>query len=220
MGKLTKLFSPKAIRLFFVASLLGLMTMGGLLRYSARASEEVSEGVLGGALPTLSAAKSLLFGEITADELYKFSMEQVGRQSGYVVFNVSVVEQGGEAKAFLQVQKTHHDGAVKQYEKNLDAESFAKFWQALRELEVAQLSDLSPYSENLNQLSRGSLSSAAIPKVPHSATYRFQFQDGVYDYPNSFEVYAPDLLKDLRYQKLRDLTNSFVQETFSEVLVE
>ncbi len=140
--------------------------------------------------------------------------------SSYSVFNVSIVNQGGEAKAFLQVQKASEDAAVRQYERNLDAESFAKFWQVLRELEVAQLTDLSPYSENLDQRSVGSISAALVPKAPHSLTYRFQFQDGIHDYPNSFEVYAPDSLKDVRYQKLRDLTDTFVQDTFGEVVVD
>jgi hypothetical protein len=204
LGKLIKLFSHKATRLCLVASALGL-TVVGLLRYNATASDSL----------TLSAAKALFFGEKAKDELYAFSMEQVGTQSSYTVFKVSVVKQGVEAKAFLQVQKANHDVAVRQYEKNLDPESFAKFWQALRELEAAQLTNLSPYTENLDPLSESSTT-----RVPASMTYRFIFQDGVHDYPNSFEVYAPDSLKDTRYRQLRDVTAYFAQETFGQSVFE
>ncbi len=209
-----KPFSPKVIRLLVVASALGLM-VGGSVRYSARASEIDLEG-----LPTLLEAKSLLFGEATTDELYQFSMEYVGGRSSYRVFNVRVVEQGGVAKAFLQVQKTSQDAEVRQFEKAVDPASFAAFWQALRELEVAQLTDLSPYSEHLDQMDEDSVNRDLSKKVPPSLTYRFQFQDGVHDYPNSFEVYAPGSLEDVRYQALKDLTERFVQETFGETFGE
>jgi hypothetical protein len=201
---LIKLLSHKAIRLCLVASALGL-TVVGLLRYNATASDSL----------TLSGAKALLFGDKAEDELYTFSMEQVGTQSSYSVFKVSVVKQGVEAKAFLQVQKAGRDVAVRQYEKKLDPESFAKFWQALRELEAAQLTNLSPYTENLDQLSEGSAT-----RVPASMAYHFNFQDGVHDYPNSFEVYAPDSLKDTRYRQLRDVTAYFAQETFGRSVFE
>jgi hypothetical protein len=221
LGKLVKLFSPKAIRLFLVASAVGV-SIGSLVHYNARASESALE-----AFPSLSAAKSLFLKEESDDDVHRFSMERVGPQSSYAVFNVSVVEQGGETKAFLQVQKAHQNEAVRLYEKELDPESFAQFWQALRQLEVAQLTNLSPYSENLDEVS-GSVSQSQsalnpeavqrVKRVPSSMTYRFQFQDGVHDYPTSFEVYAPDFIKDARYSKLCNLTERFVQETFGEAV--
>ncbi|MEM6451697.1 MAG: hypothetical protein AAF703_15425 [Cyanobacteria bacterium P01_D01_bin.105] len=178
---------------------------------------------------------------IEPDGLYRFSMEIVGVSSAYKVFSLEVVARGASAnanhkssteiginaQAILTVQKKD-GGPVREYTKTLDAASFGPFWQDLRRLEVAQLINLSPQTEMFSLQWNSSdsdkyarqiqpkVTAYSEPKAEPSSTYRFTFQDGLYDYPNSFEVYAPDALEDARYRDLRDLTHYFTEETFAE----
>jgi hypothetical protein len=228
--KLIKASSSKTIGVFMLASALGIAVIG-LARYSATASE---------LMPRRSMAQ-IIFGLTPAhQELYKFSMAvsdvQIAKQSSpspYQPFLLEVVSHNGETKAILQLQKSGQDPTPRRYEKNLDPETFAQFLQALRQLEVGQLTDLSPYSEvAIGQLSTPSTSAQPNPQANSQAnsqastqpatteTYHFTFQDGLKDYPNSFEVYAPEALEDTRYKALRDLTIRFALTHFGPVLAQ
>lgn len=207
--------SSKVVGLFLVASALGI-TVVGLARYNAKASE---------ATPGITALASTTSKSKQINELYRFSMEMNNVQSRYRVFSFEIVSQNGKSKAVLSLQKRAGDSAVKTYRKDIDEETFVAFWQALRELEVAQLTNLSPYTENLSQTepqTKSPTENESLYRSPgtlkSAGTYRFQFQDGLYDYPNSFEVYAPEAISDARYKALQGLTMLFVEEAFEEAL--
>ncbi len=189
----------------------------GLARYNAKASE---------ALLGLSVLDSAVAKNEQISQQYKFSMEMTNLASRYRAFSFEVVSQNSKTKAVLSVQRRNGEAAVETYGKDIDEETFVAFWQALRELEVAQLTNLSPYTENL-ALQHESQKEDAINRPPSNvvpntvksaATYRFQFQDGRYDYPNSFEVYAPEAIADARYKALQDVATLFVENAFAEEL--
>lgn len=202
------LFAKPAVKagsLLVLAFAAGI-TVFGLIRYSAKASE---------LLPGISAARAFLSQSDRTDELYQFSMERVGTRLEYQLYEVEVVHAAGVAKIRLQLQKPGKGAAVKTYEQVVSETRFIEFWQALRKLETAQLTNLSPSTENLGQTSRQTAS--RTKRAPVTAeTYRFKFQDGLEDYPNSFEVYAPEALEDSRYRQIRDLTEGFVKKTFGD----
>lgn len=206
MDKLIKHSFFKAFGLLLVTSSLGVAVVG-FARYNAKASE---------VLPKLSIPRSITAKKSEAERLHLFSMEIVGGQSHYDIFETELVDRGGEIKAILRIQKSGQDTEAREYEKVIEEETFVTFWKALRDLEVAQLTNLSPSTENIGE-------DVATPvfrttRTTASATYGFKFQDGLYDYPNSFKVYAPDELQDTRYRKLRDLTEAFVSDIFDEVV--
>lgn len=235
--------SSNATGLFFVAAAIGLGLVS-LLRYSADASASFAATLpeasnIEASSLRISSTKTGASGELQEDFMsalepdgrYRFSMDIVGASSSYAVFSLDVVAQGTDAEVTLRVQKKR-GGPIKEYEKSLNEESFRPFWHSLRMLEVAQLTNLSPQTESFalsldNPDSKRSdfdswkqtgtvlaQPTVNVPKLELATTYRFTFQDGIYDYPNSFEVYAPDALVDTRYQHLKDLAHRFAEETF------
>lgn len=215
----------KAVGLSLTIAAVGL-GLFSVLRYSAKASE-----FLGISAESVAVEDSFM-SAIEDDGLYRLSMNVVGAASEYEIFEVEIAARGLDAQATLRIKA--RAGELQEYEKALDEATFRQFWRSVRELEVAQLSDLSPHTEafarridaeankryqtgdKARSETEDALSQQAydVPKVESSATYRFTFQDGLYDYPNSFEVYAPDALEDARYRDLRDVTKQFVDEVF------
>ena len=201
------------------------------LRYKAKASEFVTPPLVSRTVdtpPKEILRKEALISEIEAGDRYRFSMVKVGGLSQYEVYELDITAQGTDAQAQLRIKE--RNGTVENHEKTLDAESFKAFWTTLRRLETAQLTDLSPYTEVFTQnLDSPKLTVAAavktddqqtayrMPSIKSSATYRFTFQDGRHDYPNSFEVHAPEALEDTRYRQLKNATHRFVNGTFDEV---
>lgn len=149
------------------------------------------------------------------NQLRSFSMEVLNDASRSENFAFSLVERGGDITATLQIKSTNQSANSQAYETAVSAAEFVDFWVRLRELEVEQLTNLSPSTENI-----GSTHSLAKIKTTASSRYRFKFQDGLEDYPNSFDVYAPEELQDTRYQALRELSEAFVLETFGEGAVQ
>ncbi|MFK8186490.1 MAG: hypothetical protein AB8B99_24190 [Phormidesmis sp.] len=225
--------SPKAIGLFLTTAAVGLGLVS-LLRYNAKAESLAVLDIDASKTESSAALNQDFMSAIDPDGIYRFSMDIVGGSSEYSVFSLEVVARGLDAQATLKVQdKT--GGSVEVYEQVLDEEKLRIFWRNLRSLEVAQLTNLSPQTEifalTLDELDskysdveaavqlKLAQSQAAAPNAPKntsSAIYRFTFQDGLYDYPNSFEVYAPNALQDARYRNLKDLAHRFADETFGK----
>lgn len=210
--------SSKTIGLFLTAAAV-VFSLVSVLRYNAKASEFLTEPV-----ESRSLEESFM-SAIEPDGLYQFSMSVVGVSFEYEVFELELVARGLDAKAVLRLKE--RNGLLQEYERSIDEAAFRPFWRSLRSLEVAQLSDLSPHTEafilSLDSAGEKNYTASEVkqtatyyeaPDVVPSATYRFVFQDGLYDYPNSFEVYAPGALEDTRYYKLRDLAIRFAEETF------
>ncbi|MEL6158993.1 MAG: hypothetical protein AAFQ40_01285 [Cyanobacteria bacterium J06623_5] len=200
----------KSLGLFVVALSLGL-TVFGPEGYSAIASE---------VLPKFSLSAEA-DGEKAVPRVHQFSMSVVGGRSTtealtkYKIFETTLTDQDGEIKATLRLQATGQNQPIKEFESAVSEAQFVALWQQIRDLEVAQLTDVSPYTENLDE---GPV--RLVERNISSATYGFHFKDGVYDYPNSFEVYAPEHLEDSRYQSLKMLSLSFAQEIFGGQLSE
>ncbi|MEL6901333.1 MAG: hypothetical protein AAFP07_10310 [Cyanobacteria bacterium J06606_4] len=200
----------KSLGLFSVALSLGL-TVFGPEGYSAIASE---------VLPKFS-----LSAEADADKsvprVHQFGMSVVGGRSTtealtkYKIFETTLIDQDGQIKATLRLQAVGQNQPIKEFETTVSEARFVALWQQIRDLETAQLTNISPYTENLEE---GPI--RIVERNISSATYGFHFKDGVYDYPNSFEVYAPEHLEDDRYQNLKMLSLSFAQEVFADQLAE
>ncbi|MEM9087371.1 MAG: hypothetical protein AAGC93_01380 [Cyanobacteria bacterium P01_F01_bin.53] len=207
MGRLININKPlsKAIGLLLVTASVGSIAIA-LDHYKAQASDT---------LPDLSITRTLMRREPKADRLHVFSMEIFGGRSRYEVFEAELTDRGGEIKATLRVKKTGQDTVVREYTETVTEASFELLWYKLLALDIAQLTDLSPATENIGEETSVK---PARPTVA-SATYGFKFQNGLHDYPNSFEVYAPDALEDKRYSKLRDVATEFVIETFGETAI-
>ena len=205
MGRLINKPLSKAIGLLLVTASVGSIAVA-LDHYKAQASDT---------LPDLSITRTLMRREPKADRLHVFSMEIFGGKSRYEIFEAELTDRGGDIKATLRVKKTGQDIIVREYTETVSETSFERLWSELRALDVEQLTDLSPSTENIGE----ETTSSPVRLAEASATYGFKFQDGLHDYPNSFEVYAPEALEDTRYRKLRDLANDFVIETFGEAAV-
>ncbi|MEO0768732.1 MAG: hypothetical protein AAFY72_04755 [Cyanobacteria bacterium J06649_4] len=210
----------KAILCFVIASVLGLLVVG-FESYSALATPEQKK-LAAGMLPKISlGADSEETVEDKATRLHQFGMTlSSGRSttpilSKYQTFETTLDVQGTTLTATLRVQNLGKEQPVKVYEREVSEAQFTAMWQALRDLETAQLTNLSPYTENLEEAPN-----RLTTRFESSATYSFYFKDGVYDYPNSFEVYAPEVLKDGRYESLKVLSLEFAQEVFPDVLFE
>lgn len=193
----------KTAGLLALASAFGFAVVG-VTRYNAKASE---------ILPRLSIA-NLTNRKADANQLRIFSVEIYGGQSRYEIFEAEFVDRGGDVSAVLTVKKAGRDERVETYEKTVDDASFEKLWLSLRSLEVAQLTDLSPSTESIGEKSEPFFQGSGASRMVASASYGFKFQDGLRDYPNSFEVYAPERLQDRRYQALRDLSVAFIEDVF------
>lgn len=133
--------------------------------------------------------------------------------SDYQLFELAIMADGSSVKATLALQKLGDDQPTQRYERTISEEQFMALWPRLQALEVAQLTNLSPYTEDLENATR-----LLRDRTNESDTYSFYFKDGVYDYPNSFEVYAPESLKDTRYQDLKLVSLGFAAVTFGDVL--
>ena len=209
MKKLLKHPAAKAAGLLLGTAVLAL-GVTGIDRYSAFASE---------VLPNFPIPKSVFAKSDENDQRYHFSMEVVGNRASrsavaaYKVFEMDLTSQSGETVAMLRLQGREEGDDLKTYQKSVSDEQFVRLWRLLRELDAEQLTDLSPYTERLGE-------AEATKRVSGAATYRFKFQDGLYDYPNSFEVYAPEHLEDDRYDALARLAMTFTVEVFDLPFVE
>lgn len=209
MKKLFKHPTAKAVGLLLGASVLAI-GVAGIGRYSAFASE---------LLPNLPIPRSVFAKSDSDNQLYHFSVEVVGSQisrsaaARYKVFEMELISQSGETTATLRLQGPEEGAELKTYRQPVDDEQFTYLWKQLRELEAEQLTDLSPYTERLGE-------ARPAKRVSGSATYRFKFQDGLHDYPNSFEVYAPEHLEDRRYEALTRLAMAFTADVFEQPFVE
>jgi len=207
MDKLIKPSFFKAVGIFTVASAVGIAVV-------AKAADVLPSFSISLSEPRKAFVDELsqeAFDQANPSQVRLFSMEVLNDASLAENFEISLVERGGEIKATLLTKPINLDDDVKTYETTVAAMTFAEFWVRLRELEVGQLTNLSPSTENMGRSKR-------IPsvRVKDSSSYRFKFQDGLEDYPNSFDVYAPEALQDARYRQLRDLTEAFVLETFGD----
>ena len=202
----------KIAGIIVVSSAVGLRVQGEE-RYSAFASE---------VLPNFSLSNAAKAEASQVQRVHHFSMTIVGGRSTisslaqYQRVEMELSAKGAAPSVVLRLQKNGRDQPVQEYERAVSEDYFSHFRQNLRDLEIAQLTDLSPYSEQITTGKQVSLSLVSTPAA--SATYRFQFKDGLYDYPNSFEVHAPDQLEDTRYQGVRDLAFVVLTESFGDVL--
>lgn len=207
MDKFSKPSFSKVVGIFIVTSAVGVVVV-------AKAAN---------VLPMFSMPRQVFANELSKElsdktnpnQLRAFSMEVLNDASRAENFEISLVERGRDIKATLLIKPVTQDGAVKEYETTVSAVAFAEFWVQLRELEVEQLTNLSPSTESIGK-SKGSSTGLSAVRTKDSSSYRFKFQDGLEDYPNSFDVYAPKELKDTRYRQLRDLTEAFVLESFGD----
>lgn len=189
----------------------GIVVMGAE-RYSAIATDALPKLSSGTKVDTDLPTKILEQGQ-------HVSMSIVGGHatlpalSQYQRVEVELFFRGSEPSAILRLQKSGRRQPMQEYSKALSKAEFAHVWQQLQTLEAAQLTDLSPYTEDLEKAA----SRIAIAPTP-SATYQFRFKDGVYDYPNSFEVHAPEQLSDRRYQAMRDVMFVAMAQQFGDVL--
>ncbi|MEL6489169.1 MAG: hypothetical protein AAFV85_15680 [Cyanobacteria bacterium J06634_6] len=193
-------------------------SMLGPARYSAIATE---------LLPGLSFGKKTTTDERAQanlpSQLYHFSMSITGGQATVpgladyrrfeVVLTTKHIAEDSGPRVILRLQQAGGYQPVYEYTQPLTNDEFSGLWQQLRTLEAAQLVNSSPYTEDQDSAA-GRIAIAPTP----SATYQFEFKDGVYDYPNSFEVHAPEQLIDQRYQALRNVMLGLVAERFGDVL--
>lgn len=125
--------------------------------------------------------------------IHQFSMAVVGGRSNipelakYQRVEAEIVARGTKASVILRVQKIGRNQPIEEYERAISEAYFSQVWQDLRDLEIAQLTNLSPYTEDLMTAVNG-----RTTFEENSSTYNFHFKDGIYDYPNSFEVHAPE----------------------------
>lgn len=206
-----------------VGSLVALLALVAVVG-TAIASRESYVATASELLPNFSSrtASPTASGNDTQQQprLRHFSMSLVNRRSvepmlsDYQLFELAVMADGGSVKATLALQKVGDHQPVQRYERIIPEEQFVALWTQLQALEAAQLTNLSPYTEDLENTTR-----LLRDRTNTSDTYSFYFKDGVYDYPNSFEVYAPESLKDTRYQNLKLVSLGFAEATFSDVLV-
>ena len=214
--------SSKTIGLFLTAAAV-IFSLASVLRYSAKASEFLTAS--SEAMALVKTVEKDVLNEIAPDSVYRFSMSVVGAASAYDLFELEIVADGLAATAILRSQL--RNDSLQTYEQMLDEGAFITFWKSLRSLETAQLSDLSPHTEAfLLSLNKSGVVNYAALEAKQTAmreqsseaamaiAYRFTFQDGLHDYPNSFEVYAPDALEDSRYLQLKNLAVQFAKETF------
>lgn len=204
------------VALFALAAVVGT-AIASREGYGAAASELLPN------FSSLAASSTASF--ITSDNdtqqprLRHFGMSLVNGRSAepmlsdYQLFELAVMAEGNSVKATLGLQKLGNNQPVKRYERTISEKQFAELWPQLQALEVAQLTNLSPYTEDLENTTR-----LLRDRTNTSDTYSFYFKDGVYDYPNSFEVYAPESLKDTRYQDLKLVSLGFTEATFGDVL--
>lgn len=209
-GKYLSHPAVKTAGILVIASAVGISVAG----------PERSGAIAAEMLPKFSLNKVVADTPTPAEQrVHHFSMSVVSGRSTipalapYQKVEVEIVAKGVEPLVILHLQKTGRHEPVQSHERAVSEVYFSEIWQRLRDLETAQLTDLSPYTENLDKADHllSSFNTA-------SATYRFQFKDGVYDYPNSFEVHAPEHLKDSRYQALRDLAFLVLDQSFGDVL--
>ncbi|MGD1865153.1 MAG: hypothetical protein ACFB0D_11415 [Phormidesmis sp.] len=204
----------KATGIVVVSGVVGLSVLG-LERYSAIASE---------VLPRFNLSAAAEVEASPVQRVHHFAMTIVGGRSTipglaqYQLVEMELLAKGAEPSVVLRLQKNGRNQPVQEYERAVSEAYFSQIWQNLRDLEIAQLTDLSPYTEKVMTSKPVSSSLTAAPKA--SATYRFQFKDGLYDYPNSFEVHAPEQLEDFRYEGVRDLGFSVLADSFSDVLTQ
>lgn len=211
MDKFIKPSFFKAVGIFIVTSAVGIAVV-------AKAAD---------VLPAFSVSRKGFVDELSKElsdptnpnQLRLFSMEVLNDASRTENFEVSIVERGRDIKATLRIKPATPGAEVKAYETTVTAVAFAEFWMRLRELEVEQLTNLSPSTENIGVNNDRSKRFSSV-RTRDSSSYRFKFQDGLEDYPNSFDVYSLEALQDTRYRKLRDLTEAFVIELFGADVVQ
>ncbi len=211
----------KVIGIAVLAMVAGLSALG-LERYGAIASE---------VLPAFNlSAKDFSAKDLSAESLsteverdasvmphvHHFAMAVVGGRSTlpelaqYQLVEMELLAKGGEPSVVLRLQRTGREQPVQEYERAVSEAYFSDVWRRLQDLEVAQLTNLSPYTEQITTYK-------TVSRRLVSATYRFQFKDGLYDYPNSFEVHAPEQLEDTRYRDVRDLSFVVLSQNFGDL---
>ena len=213
-------FLVKTTTLVGLAGIVGF-SVGGPEKSRKLTAEVLPKFSLKAALEEVSIAQNTSIQQpATQQRVHHFSMTIIGGRStipamsGYQRVEAEIVAKDAEPKVILRLQEIGRNQPIHEFERDVSEAYFSNIWQQLRELEVAQLTDLSPFTEHINDETN------PRPKFSDtSATYRFHFKDGVYDYPNSFEVHAPEHLEDKRYQQLSALTYLVLADSFGELLV-
>lgn len=202
----------KAIGIIAVSLATGLSVLG-VERYSAIAAEM---------LPKLTLNTAADSEPTPVQRVHLFSMMVVGGRSTipalapYQLVEMELLAKDGEPSVVLRLQENGRNQPIQEYERAISEAYFSQSWQHLQDLEVAQLTDLSPYTEQVMAAKQSSRRLVSAPIA--SATYRFQFKDGLYDYPNSFEVHGPEQLEDGRYMGVRNLAFTVLADSFGDVL--
>lgn len=207
-----------AVKISGVLAVMAIVGLGvaGLKQYGAIAAE-VRQNLGLTALADSVAQVALPPHEEPRD--YRFSMALVGGRvnipelARYQRVEVEMVAKGSRSSVSLLLQKAGRNQPLQTFERVVSADYFTQVWQALRDEEISQLTNLSPHTEDL-----GEWESRLSTFKASAATYSVYFKDGVYDYPNSFEVHAPEHLKDVRYQSVRDLGLQVIKQRFGDVI--
>jgi len=214
----------KVVGIVAVSSALGLSVLGSE-RYSAIFSG-MGSAIASEVLPGFNLSAAAESEASSVQRVHQLSMSVVGGRSTipalaqYQRVEMELLAKGAEPSVMLRLQEKGRNQPIQEYERAVSEAYFSQVWQQLRDLETAQLTNLSPYTEQItaNEFGNKSDSLSLVAKTTASATYRFQFKDGLHDYPNSFEVHAPEQLKDTRYKGVRDLAFTVLADSFGDVL--